>query len=345
MSEVTHQATPVPDRGARVRTGGEVVALVAARTLQVQQRPVPQVGPDEVLLAPAAVGICGTDVHVWRGRTDTLPVVLTHDGVAWVTAVGDRVDRALLGRRVVVDPVDSCGSCAACDRYRNGICPRGGYLGLTVDGLLAEHVAMPASRVVPLPASVDDVDATVLEPVAIGLRIADEAPHWGLIPQTAVMIGGGPLGVLAGVVLRERGWDVRVVEPQRSRRAVAERLGLTPVAVADARAAGPAEMVVETSATEAGGTLAMEVAAAGAAIVVLGRSPGMLPSSQVLLRELTVVGLRGAPGRYADAVRLVTDGTVRPSAVVSHEFEPDEVTAAFVAHDQPAPPFRAVLQR
>jgi threonine dehydrogenase-like Zn-dependent dehydrogenase len=328
----------------RVRAGGEVLQLTAARTLHRDSRPLPTPENDEVVIAPLAVGLCGTDLHAWRGRLDRCPIVPTHDGVAEVTAVGRDVDASLLGRRVVIDPVDACGRCTSCLCGHEGVCTDGGYLGMTVDGLLADRVALPAARVVPVPTQVSDTDATVLEPVAIGCRIASLVPVPGSPAASCVVVGGGPLGLLVGCVLRHAGWDVTVAEPLPDRRRVAEHLELQaaePARVPDRSA----HLVVETSASESGTTAALRAAAPGAVVVVLGRSAGPFPSADVLLRELTVVGLRGGSGFYDAAVQLVAAGVVTPSAVVSHVFERDEVERAFAAHDSDDPPLRAVLRR
>jgi threonine dehydrogenase-like Zn-dependent dehydrogenase len=321
-----------------------VLQLTAARSLSRERRPVPEAAANEVVVAPLAVGLCGTDLHAWRGRLDRCPIVPTHDGVAEVIEVGPGGDTSLLGRRVVIDPVDACGACTSCRRGHVGVCTDGGYLGMTIDGLLAERVALPAARVVRVPNHISDMDATVLEPVAIGCRIVALTQALGSQPAACVIIGGGPLGLLVGSVLLHVGWSVTVVEPQPARRKIAEQLRMSAVApddVSDSRA----HLVVETSAAAPGTAAALRAAAPGAVVVILGRSTGGMSSAEILLRELTVVGLRGGSGFYAAAVQLVANGAVTPSAVISHIFDRNDVERAFAAHDGDASPLRAVLRR
>ena len=330
---------------ARVRAGGRVWQLTEAFTFQEETRALPDPDAGEVVVRPTAVGICGTDLHAWRGRLDRLPIVPTHDGVGVVTAVGAHVDPALLGTRVVIDPVDQCGSCASCLAGHPGVCLAGGYLGMTVDGLLAERVALPAARVVPVPDSIGDDAATVLEPVAIGFRIRAEIAARGIAPGTALLIGGGPVGLLIGQLLAHDGWEVTIEEPSAERRARAHDLGLSAAAPGE-NTGWRATLVVDTSAVEPGTRAALAAAFPGALVVLLGRSPAGIPAADVLLREIDLLGVRGGAGYYADAVAAVARGAVDPVALIDevHDLaELSDVEKAFSSHDSPTPPLRSVL--
>ena len=330
---------------ARVRAGGRVWQLTEAFTFHEETRALPAPVAGEVAVRPTAVGICGTDLHAWRGRLDRLPIVPTHDGVGVVTAIGTDVDPALLGARVVMDPVDQCGSCASCLAGHPGVCLAGGYLGMTVDGLLAERVALPAARVVPVPDSVGDDAATVLEPVAIGFRIRAEIAARGITPRTALLIGGGPLGILIGQLLAHDGWLVTIEEPSAERRARAQDLGLSASKPGDATG-WRATLVVDTSAAESGTRAALAAAFPGAPVVLLGRSPAEVPAADVLLRELDLLGVRGGTGHYADAVAAVAHGAVDPAALIDevHDLvDLSDLEKAFGSHDSPTPPLRSVL--
>lgn len=330
---------------ARVRAGGRVWQLIAAHTFNEEARTLPEPGAGEVVVRPTAVGVCGTDLHAWRGRLDRLPIVPTHDGVGVVTAVGVGVDPALLGARVVIDPVDQCGSCRSCLASHPGVCLDGGYLGMTVDGLLAERVALPAARVVPVPASVGDDAATVLEPVAIGFRIRAEIAARGITAGDAVLIGGGPLGLLIGQLLANDGWGVTIEEPSAERRARARDLGLSTTAPGEVTG-WRASLVVDTSAVEPGTRAALAAACPGALVVLLGRSPADVPAADVLLREIDLLGLRGGAGHYGDAVAAVASGAVDPAALIDEVHDLmglSDLEKAFSSHDGPTPPLRSVL--
>jgi len=312
------------------RVGGRVLRLEAPQDLRVVELPHPDAGAGEVAVDVRAVGVCGTDLHAYRGRAQRLPIVLGHDVAGLVTGVGAGVDEALLARRVTIDPAMRCGRCVYCARGLPALCPVGAYMGMSVDGAFAERLVVPAANVHVLPDAVDDLAATVLEPVVVALRLLQRTD--GVLPDPArtVVIGGGPLGIVLARVLQARGHDVRVVEPQPGRRRVAEGLGLSAVApeVLPPPPAGPA-LLVETSATAAGTLLALQAATPGSAIAVIGRSPESVPMADVLLGELSVLGVRGGSGLYDDAIRLVADGVVAPAAVITHQYAADQAGAAF----------------
>ncbi|OIJ27467.1 hypothetical protein UG56_007190 [Nocardioides luteus] len=319
--------------------------LTDAFTFNEEIRPLPEPRPGEVVVHPTAVGICGTDLHAWRGRLDRLPIVPTHDGIGIVTNVGPRADPALRGARVVIDPVDQCGTCASCRAGHPGVCLVGGYLGMTVDGLLAERVALPAARVVPVPPSVGDDAATVLEPVAIGFRIRAEIAARRITPGTALLIGGGPLGLLIGQLLAHDGWLVTIEEPSAERRARAHNLGLAASAPGE-HSGWRATLVVDTSAVEPGTRAALAAAVPGALVILLGRSPADVPAGDILLREIDLLGIRGGAGHYADALAAVANGTLDPASLVDEMHEINDLgdlEKAFSSHDRPIPPLRSVL--
>lgn len=328
--------------------GGRVTELVGARRLASRVLPVPEPGAGEVLVRTLAVGLCGTDLHAYAGRFDSLPVVLGHDAVGRVESVGSGVDGDLVGRRVTVDPAVACGRCGYCRAGRPGLCATGAYMGMTAPGAMAALLTVPADRVTTLPDAVSDVAGTVLEPVVVALRLLERTEP--LLPApggAAVVVGGGPLGIVLAAVLRHRGYRPTVVEPVARRRATAGRLGLPAVAPDEAEAAlaetGPL-LVVETSAAAAGIALAERLATPGSVIGVVGRAPADVATAAILLKELAVVGVKGGSGRYAEAVDLVASGAVRPEAVVSHRFAFDEADRAFaLAADRDGPVVRAVL--
>ncbi|SEP63964.1 L-gulonate 5-dehydrogenase [Streptomyces sp. yr375] len=320
-----------------VRPGGTVMELVAPHVFAPTLRPVPEPAAGEVVVAMRALGLCGTDLHMYGGRAVEYPHVVGHDGAAVVTARGAGVTGVAVGERVTIDPVAHCGQCAACTRGATQLCPDGGYLGMLGPGLLAEYVCVPARLLVPLPDAVSDLAATVLEPVAVALHLlARVAPLLPKEPVPCAVVGGGPLGILLGVVLRHHGYAPHLFEPQETRRDLAAAVGLVahppePIDLGD----GP-RLVVETSAAPAGVALADELATPGSVVAVVGRAPHSIAPPSVLLKELSLIGVKGGPGQYPEAVRLVADGVVDPETVVTHRFGWHEAAEAFrISVDRP----------
>lgn len=322
--------------------------LVGVRRLASRCLPVPTPGDGEVLVRTLAVGVCGTDLHAYGGRFDSVPLVLGHDAVGRVEQVGPGVDQRLRGRRVTVDPAVACGACGYCHAGRAALCPDGAYMGMTAPGAMAAFFTVPERRVIALPDAVSDIAGTVLEPVVVALRLLERTEPLLPAPSgNAVVIGGGPLGIVLATVLRHRGYRPTVVEPVARRRALAAGQGVRALAPAEAEAAPPARgplLVVETSATTAGIALAERLATPGSVVGVIGRAPADVSTAAILLRELAVVGVKGGSGHYGAAVDLVAGGAVNPQAVVTHRFGLGDAGEAFaLAADREGPVVRSVL--
>lgn len=331
------------------RIGGRTVRLRAARTLEVDVLPVPEPRAGEVHVRIRAVGICGTDVHGYLGRTDSYPATLGHDAIATVVEVGpDTPSTLAVGDRVVIDPTLACGECAACRAGSPQICRNGGYLGMGVPGVMADHLVVAADRLVPVPDAVADDAATVLEPITVALHLLERIGSFSPPGRRAHVIGGGPLGVLLAQTLEAFSWDATVYEPQPHRREIAQSLGLRVVDPAEMDAGSPGDLgpvlVVETSAAAAGVETARMLAAPGSVVALVGRAPTGFSSAEILLHELTVLGVRAGTGQYARAVQLVADGSVTPAATITHRFDLADAADAFAAvTDSEQHVMRAVL--
>ncbi len=325
------------------RTGGRVVELVAPETLRVSQHPVPDPAAGEVRVRLRAVGICGTDVHGYLGRIDSFPMTLGHDAVGTLDAIGpDTIIDIPVGARVTIDPALACGECGSCQAGLPQVCATGSYLGMTAPGVMTDHLTVPARSVVRVPDEVSDVAATVLEPVAVALHLLERVGSFSPPGRIAHVIGGGPLGVLLGQTLEASGWHVVVHEPQQYRRDIASACGL---AVADdqqeadenaSRETDVPVLIVETSAATAGIDVARGLAAPGSVIALVGRAPTGFTSAEILLKELSVLGVRAGSGHYPAAIALVAAGVVTPTRTVTHRFGLESAADAFSAVTDPA---------
>lgn len=325
------------------RVGGRVIELVAARELVLRDRARPEPGPGEARVRILAVGICGTDVHGYLGRADKLPMTLGHDAVGVIDALGTDGDSPLeLGQRVIIDPTVACGDCVFCGAGKPQLCATGGYLGMTVPGAMADFITIAAARLVPVPDGLGDVDATVLEPIAVALHLLERIGPFAPPGMAAEVIGGGPLGVLLAQTLIARGWHVCVHEPQAYRRAIAESVGLS---TSDGSPSGPGSpgplLVVETSASAAGIELARTLANPGSCVAIIGRAPADFSTAQILNDELSVLGIKTGFGLYPEAIELVLSGQVTPSATVTHAFD---ITATDTAMAWVTDPAREVMR-
>jgi L-iditol 2-dehydrogenase len=190
----------------------------------IDDAPEPAAGPGQVVVAVRAAGICGTDIHATQGLFPWAPpLVLGHEYTGVVHAVGRGVSRRLLGTAVACEPSYGCGACAECREERVSQCP-----ACVRVGGFAERVALPARCVHPLPRGLDLVTAALAEPTACclaGVEMARLARG-----ATAVVIGGGIMGLLTLVLARRRGaWRLVLSDPLEERRRIARRLGASVV--------------------------------------------------------------------------------------------------------------------
>jgi L-iditol 2-dehydrogenase len=182
--------------------------------------PEPVAAPGQVVVAVHAAGICGTDVHATQGLFPWKPpMVLGHEYTGVVREVGRGVSRGLLGKTVGCEPSYGCGKCAECAAGRVSQCP-----SCVRVGGFADRVALPARNVHPLPRGLDPVTAAMTEPAACclaGLETFRMPPG-----ATALVIGGGIMGLVTMVLARRRGAKRLILsDPLEERRQMARRLG------------------------------------------------------------------------------------------------------------------------
>jgi len=191
----------------------------------------PAPGPGEVKIKVAACGICGSDLHLYRGaglRHGPVfePFVLGHEFSGHVVDVGDAVTNVGVGDRVAVRPTVSCGQCGACLAGAPNVCRALRFYGVTptLDGGMGEYVVVGADNAHPLPAGIDLLDGALAEPLAVGLHAVRRS---GATDASAVAIyGAGPIGISIFLNLRATGvQSIFVVEPSPVRREAISGLG------------------------------------------------------------------------------------------------------------------------
>src|SRR5574340_1550176 len=146
--------------------------LLAPKKVELQQIEAPRPGPNEVLIEPQRAGVCGSDVSFYQGHRSppAYPLLLGHEMVGRIRAVGDGVNKLTVGQRVVVEPNYPCGACAFCRAGRGNICPNKASLGGTIAGCFADQFVAPEEFVWPVPDAVGDADAATIEPLAVSLH-------------------------------------------------------------------------------------------------------------------------------------------------------------------------------
>lgn len=298
--------------------------------------------PAEVQLEVAYVGLCGTDLHILHGSMDRrvqTPLVFGHEMSGRVAAVGEGVEGWAPGDRVTVMPLAWDGTCAACLAGNQHICQNLDFIGIDSPGALQRYWNVPADTLVALPADIEMDAAALVEPVAVAVhdvRRAELAPG-----DRAVVIGGGPIGVLIATVARAFGAEVAVIELDPTRRAQIEQLGF---AALDPRTTDQVAWV-ETWTAGAGADVVFEVSGAAAAvlgatslakvrgtivIVAIHPTPRELDLQRVFWRELRILGARVYQRTdFERAVELIADGTIPSSLLITKIVPLADTRAAF----------------
>lgn len=309
-----------------------VDALVIAEpgSFSIQEVPDPTPGSHDVVIAPRATGICGTDLHIIAGEFPPAPYPLVpgHEFAGEVVEVGSGVDSLAIGDRVAVDPSLFCGRCTYCRRGRGNLCENWGAIGDTVDGAFAEFVRVPAANAYRIPEHMPWTSAALIEPLSCvvhGLRrLAMPAGSQLLI------VGAGTIGLLLlQTAARAGAASIAVLEPDPSRRELALKWGAAQVAATleELRADQPSgfEFAIEATGVPAAAVDALAGLCRGGTMLVFGVAPpeALLPLSQyrVYNDEITVLGSMAVLNSFEPALALMASGAIAAEAMVTHRFD------------------------
>jgi L-iditol 2-dehydrogenase len=289
-------------------------------------------------------GLCGTDYRIWTGdRPVSYPLVLGHEFVGIVEAVGADVRRVQVGARVAVEPNYSCSTCPLCREGNRNLCLKRTAVGIDVNGCFAELACVPERCCWSAPAGVSDDDLMVTEPLAVVVRaVAKAAVRPG---ESAAVVGGGTLGLLALQVLKAHGARVLVVSRTSRRFDLARELGAeathglgdSPLETAASRFAGRegVDVVIETAGTAEAVAHSLALVRPGGRVVLTGlpHEPTPVAFFSVVRREVSISGSMIYQDEFPEAMRLIAAGAVRTRPLVTHRFDLDAIGAAFAAHE------------
>jgi L-iditol 2-dehydrogenase len=311
--------------------------------MALSERPEPVAGPGHVVLDVLATGICGTDLHIAAGEYPSLPpVTVGHEVCGAVAGLGEGVDPAWEGARVVVETFFStCGRCAMCRDGRPNMCGQRRSIGTHVDGGFAPRLAMPARNLHRVPDWLDDAPASLAEPLACVCNSLLDPPVVGA-GDGVLVIGPGAIGLLAAQVARACGGRVTVRGTVRdaARLALAAELGFAleqvedDAAPPDADAAGAPDVVVECSGSGPGVAHALAALRRRGTLVQIGLRGAelTLPWDLICYHELAVrSGFASRPASWRRAMELIEGRAVALPPLVSAVLGLDEWAAAFDA--------------
>jgi L-iditol 2-dehydrogenase len=310
----------------------QVSVLRAAGDIGVEQRPVPEPASGEVLVRIGSVGVCGSDVHYYRhGRIADFvvrqPLVLGHEAGGRIVAVGAGVPADRIGERVALEPGVPCRLCRECKAGRYNLCPDVRFFATPpIDGTFAEYVAIAADFAHPVPDSISDDGAGLIEPLSVAVWACGKVE---VGPASRVLItGAGPIGLMNVQVAKALGaTEIVVSDISPGRLQTATRFGATRVL--DARSEDPAELGLEVDAFIecSGAEVAVRAGiravrpAGRVALVGMGADDVSLPVGLIQGRELWITGTFRYANTYPTAIALAAAGLVDLDRMVTARFD------------------------
>jgi L-iditol 2-dehydrogenase len=307
----------------------------------LEERPVPEPGPGEVLVRIGSVGVCGSDVHYYdHGRIGPYvvdkPLVLGHEAGGEVAALGPGVESLAVGQRVSLEPGVPCRSCEQCLSGRYNLCARVEFFATPPhDGAFSEYVVHPAAFTFAVPDTVSDDAAGLLEPLSVGVWACRRG---GVAPGARVLVtGAGPIGLVCAQAARAYGAsEVVVTDVNASRLALAEQLGAVAVDVSRTpvgEAGVEPDVLLECSGHPAATRDAIRtVARAGRVVLVgMGSDELALPLPYVQDHELVLTGAFRYANTWPTAIELVASGRVDLDRLVTGHYGLDDVEQALTA--------------
>jgi threonine dehydrogenase-like Zn-dependent dehydrogenase len=301
---------------------------------EVQDVAPPVAGPGEVVVAVERAGICGTDAEIFSGEMSylhtnqaTYPIRIGHEWCGRVTETGAGVDPGWRGRRVTGDTMLGCGHCERCWAGRQHLCADRYEIGLRNGwpGALAELLPVPEKALLVLPDEVDPTLGALVEPGGNALRAVGAA---NLAPgERLLILGPGTIGLLAAFIAEARGAEVHLLGQTVD---LARAAGAKNVWTAADLPALRWDAVIDASTGPFLPAMAAELVEPGRRVVYIGISerPSLVDSRQLVLKDVTAVGILSASGGLAGTIDLYASGAVDPRPLVGSTIGLDEVADA-----------------
>jgi len=313
--------------------------------LSMEDVPVPEIGPDDVLIRVRKTGVCGTDVHIWNwdewaAKTVPLPLVTGHEFAGEIVELGRNVTDLHIGQRCSGEGhlIGRTSRQSRAGKFHLDPETRG--IGVNEQGAFAEYLRLPAFNVVPLPETIPDEIGAILDPLGNAVHTA---LSFDLVGEDVLITGAGPIGIMAAAVARHVGArHVVVTDLNPDRLALAEKVA--DVTAVDAAGANLADVIadlgmsqgfdvgLEMSGSQAALDQMVEAMVMGGRIAMLGIPPGKSPVdwSRIVFKALTIKGVYGREifETWYKMIAMLENG-LDVSGVITHRFPAADYAQAF----------------
>ena len=304
----------------------KAAVVLTPGTIAIEDVPDPVPGPVEVVVKPAAAGICGTDLHIMDGEfAPAYPIVPGHEFAGEIVAIGSAVTGYAVGDQVAVDPSLYCGYCYYCKRARGNQCENWGAIGVTVAGGAAEFVAAPMANLFKLPEHVPARDAALIEPLSCAVRGFDVLPRH--LASAYLIYGSGTMGLMMLELAKRAGAEsVSMVDLNPERLATARRLGSSAAVTSADELVAPRgfDVVIDCTGAEPAIRDGLARVGRGGTFLQFGvanyDARVAIEPYEIYRREITITGSMAVLHSFDRAGELFAAGVLDPSVFVSHRF-------------------------
>jgi L-iditol 2-dehydrogenase len=272
----------------------KALVYVGEQTLEYTTTEEPIVNKGDALIKVESVGICGSDMHAFLGHDDRrpAPLILGHE------AAGLIMEGKNSGKRVTVNPLVSCGTCLACKKGRNNICPNRELVSIPPrQGAFADYLVIPETNIAVLPENVNINHAALTEPLACGwhaVKLGVDAMDVSLSDARCLIIGGGAIGVGVNLALKAKGAkDVTIVDSNPLRyQMLAENFSESTSVVEKIESNSDFDLIIDAVGYSKTRDLACSLCKPGGVIahIGLGDGTGGLDVRRMTLQEITFIG-------------------------------------------------------
>jgi len=325
----------------RMKKNYRAAVLYGAEDLRFEDRPVPEIGPEEALVQVKACSLCGSDLHAYHGKHPRIvfPRVLGHEFSGIIFRKGEKLDRWEIGQRVCCDIDLTCGECDLCREGRRNLCVQLRTQGFDSDGAYAELVKVPGRNLYPLPAKVSFDEASLVQTLAVaynGVKRRGEVK----VQDKVLIFGCGPIGLCALAVAKASGAKAMVTDTLDYRLGVATEMGADKAcnsAISDLIQSAKewtggkgVDKVIECVGGTQDVTLnqASQLVKRGGLIVVVGtygNNRATLRMAEFKDRELELRGSRAYVDAFPDCLELMASGKLGLGKMITHHFSLAEV--------------------
>lgn len=315
--------------------------------LWMENVPVPEVGPSDVLIRVKKSAICGTDVHIWNWdhwaqKTIPVPMVVGHEFVGEIAEVGSAVTKYHVGERVSGEGHIVCGKCRNCRAGRGHLCHYTKGVGVNRPGSFGEFVCIPEHNVVPIPPEVPDEVAAIFDPFGNAVHTA---LSFDLVGEDVLVTGAGPIGIMGAMVARRAGArKVVITDINPVRLELARKVGIEHVV--DASKEDLTQVMAAIGMTE-GFDVGLEMSGAppafrsmidamnnGGKIAILGIAPDGfgIDWNKVIFKMLTLKGIYGRE-MFETWYKMIAfvQGGLDLSPIITHRIGIDQFRDGFEA--------------